>query len=349
MFYEKSKGLRLCILQKCKEVKKMKTKLLTIFVVGFLAMSFMIGFVSAEGSNVPVTAQVISSEDGDSLVDNNSADDTLEVNELDSSGIFWNKIQRAFTFSKEKKAEISLKIAEKRMAQAAKLSKAEKYEKAKEISKKHKMQLEKAEAYLKEVEVNGDEGETKKALASTIKIQNKIGSHKQKVVEIHAAILEKNSETMTEEQLAHLEEVFEMIESKLEESEEKFSQKQENLKTKYKLQSEMTDEEIEEAIEEYKENLSIKEQERIQKKEQAIEAIKKKIQDKKASSNSDSSSATAVASASGNDAKVAVSASSSSSSENSGSSDSSLENDEEIGETSEDSNDSDKEDTFSSN
>lgn len=209
----------------------MKAKVLSIFVMAFLAMSFMVGIVAAEN---------------DSTI---STKGSVNVDDLDSSGIFWNQFQRAFTFNKQKKAEISLKIAEKRMAKVVKLAKEGKQEKAEKEAEEHKQELEKTEEYINEVEVNGDENETGKSLVAIAALNHKMSSHKEKVSAIHKAILEQQADKLSEEQLAHLTKVFEMIESKLEESEEKVLQKQENMRIKYKLQSGKTDKEVEEELE----------------------------------------------------------------------------------------------------
>ncbi len=208
----------------------MKTKLLTIFVMAFLATSFMVGIVAAENDLVLET------------------ENSVNVDDLDSSGIFWNQFQRAFTFKKEKKAEISLKIAEKRMAKVAQLAKKGKKEKANEEAKEYEQELEKAEEYMEKVEINGDENETEKSLVAIAALQNKMSSHQEKVEAIHNAILEQQAEKLSEEQLAHLENVFGTMKSKLEESEGKVFQKQENIRVKYKLQTGKTDEEIEEEL-----------------------------------------------------------------------------------------------------
>ena len=168
-----------------------------------------------------------------------------------STGVFWNKFQRALAFNSEKKAELSLKIAEKQMLRAGECSEDGDYDCAQNMIQNHEENMLRAEAYLDDVEANGDENATRLAIARTIAMQNRIEAQEERALEIKAGILERQADRMTEEQLAHLEEVFAGVETRSEEALQKVEQRQENLKAKYKVMTGMTDEEIEESIVDY--------------------------------------------------------------------------------------------------
>ena len=200
--------------------------------------------------------------------------------EISDSGIFWDNMNMHFSSDKEKKAEIALKISEKRAVQAAKHIENKKYEKAKKSAEKHKEMMEKAEEYFGEVEEDGDAGAVKKALAITIILQNRIEFHEERALQIKERILEKHADSMTSEQLAHLEEVFSGIEDRADSAQEKIAQRQENLRARYKILTGMSDEEINILMAEYdsfiKQQRELREQ-RMQMHEQKISGFKGKI------------------------------------------------------------------------
>ena len=111
--------------------------------------------------------------------------------------------------------------------------------------------MQRAENYLENAEENGNTVATRRALAKTIVFQNRVEAHEEKALEIKERILENKADTMTEEQLAHLEEVFSNVEDRAEMAQNRIVQRQENLKLKYKALTGMTDEEIEDSMETY--------------------------------------------------------------------------------------------------
>jgi len=205
-------------------------KILTLLVVGLFLFSLMGTMVLAEeteGDISDVELQAASFE---------------EV--TDSSGIFLDNVRMRFSFNKQNKVKIAMRIADKRMLQAEEHFKEGNFNKAKVAKQNHEEAMVKAESYIEDLIENGDEEAVKRALAKTIMMQNRIEAHNEKSLEIHARILENKADQMTDEQLSHLEEVFGNIQERSETAESKMIQQQENLRAQYKVLTGMTDEEI---------------------------------------------------------------------------------------------------------
>ena len=152
------------------------------------------------------------------------------IAEDSSTNVFMDQVKRRFSFNAEKKAEYSLRIAERRMLSAGEFSAEGKYEQAENMVAKHEAAMERAEAYFDEVETNGDVDKAKIAVAKTIFMQNRIEANKERALDMKARILENHVDEMDEEQLAHLEEVFSRIEDRADESQAKIEQRKENFK-----------------------------------------------------------------------------------------------------------------------
>ena len=104
--------------------------------------------------------------------------------------------------------------------------------------------LKRAEKNLDKIAVDGDEKGIKNALRATIMMEKKLESHKEKFVEVHSGILEKQKTKMSEEKLTRLTESFSKIETRNSEAQDRIEQKQENLIARYKILTGATDAEI---------------------------------------------------------------------------------------------------------
>lgn len=211
-------------------------KILTLMVMGIFVFSLMGTLVLAEKTNIDSNAKV------DQVV---SGVEIAPVEEVaDSSGIFWNEFQRAFTFSKQKKAEISMKIADKRIIQVKESFQKGNFKKAEVAEKDHEKAIAEAEANIADLIKEGDEKSVEKSLARIILMQNRIETHNERALEIHTKILENKSSQMSKEQFSHLEEIFSNIQKQSDTSEARISQQEENLRARYKVLTGMSDEEI---------------------------------------------------------------------------------------------------------
>jgi len=215
-----------------------KIKIMTSLILIVLTMSFMVPMVLAEEDVVTATINDELDEDAgispDSLL--YGLDRTME------------KIQLAFTFNNVKKSERSLRNAEERLAEVRSMIKEGKTSKAEVAEKYHKAAMENIKTSMNKMETNGDEVKTKVAYENIEKIQAKIVNHEEKVAMVKAGILERQSSSMSEEQLLHMEQVFARIQERTKDTKNVMTQQQENIRTKYKVLSGKTDAEVTESL-----------------------------------------------------------------------------------------------------
>lgn len=177
----------------------------------------------------------------------------------------WDKWRLRFTFNKEKRFQKAIEIAEERLAEAQATNDSEAAERAQE---RYDYFIDKAEEALEKME--GKKGDKlEKALAQTVRSQERIEAHKEKVSAVHNRILERlrANENLTDEELAHLEEVFGRIEDRAERAQNKVGQRQEVLRARYKFLNNASDEEINKTIEELREEHQERIQEKLEKRQ----------------------------------------------------------------------------------
>jgi len=211
---------------------------------------FMAGFMLAMMLLTSFSTMVLAEEaETISIGDSEVADATV----TSGFGNGWDKVKLAFTFNKEKKAELALGMAEKRLADAEAMAEAGNSEAAEKARLRYEDFLGKAEEAAEKIQTK-KESQTENALIKVEDMQKKLQLHKEKSEAIKAKILEKKAAgDMDEEQLAKLEEVFSKIGERTGEAEAKLEQRQESLRARYKVLSEMSDEEIEAKLEQVRE------------------------------------------------------------------------------------------------
>lgn len=253
----------------------MKTKIFTIFVMSIFLFSLMsVGVLAqdSDSSKAQVSEDAALAVSSDDVVSLASDDEDIS----DSSGIGRDKIKSWFTFNKEKKAKIKMRIAKKRMFEVG--EKAKKHpEKAKEIAKEYENELNDALNHYDEIAVDGDKEEVIKALKRTVIIKFKLENHKEKSSELHEKILEKKKDQMTEDQLAKLEDVFSTIEQHIEDSLAHVEQTQENLKARL-IALGVDESKIEDRTNEFESRLDAKKQ----KREDHLKEFKEKMEEHRA-------------------------------------------------------------------
>lgn len=210
----------------------MKMKILGVLVIGFLMFSLMGVSVLAENSgkaiNAPETVGLnnaaFANEDLPSLV---SEDDDV----TNSSGIARDRVRSWFVFNKERKANIKMRIAKKKMFEVG--EKVRKHpEKAKELAKEYQSEIDSSLNDFDKIAIGGDKDQIIKALKRTVVIKFKLENHKEKSSEIYEKILNNKTDQMTNEQLTHLEDVFSTIQQHIDDSIAHVDQTQENLKSR---------------------------------------------------------------------------------------------------------------------
>lgn len=196
------------------------------------------------------------------------------------------RISLMLTLNKAAKSEKALAHAEERLMEAQQLAEEGKEEKLEKAKEQHQKSLQIAEENLAKVKDGKDEEKSEEALETVARIQERIENHYENVVQVKETILERQRESMTEEQISHLEEVFEGIMNKALEMEQKATEKKEQVKAQYQTNSGKSDEEVEAAEDEADNAAGLAQgrQERsdaaIQRAEQALDRVQNMLKEK---------------------------------------------------------------------
>lgn len=205
---------------------------MSLFIMGVLMFSFMaVGVLAQESDSNVQTSNAVSISDLAISSNDVTALATSDEDVDSSSGIFADQMKSWFTFNKERKAEIKMRIAKKRMFEVGEKARNNP-DKAKEIAEEYKQNLDEALDNFDQIAVDGDKAEVIHALKRTVIVKFKLENHKEKSSEIHERILENKADQMSEEQLNHLEDVFSAIQEHIDSSIERVEQTQDNLKAR---------------------------------------------------------------------------------------------------------------------
>ncbi len=227
----------------------MNTKIFSALIVSVLMLSLMGTFVLADDDALD------NSDNGLSTAEINTA--TADENVESSSGILSDKFSLFFA-NKGKRAEIKMKIANKRMNE---LKRAENNpDNAKKIAEQYEKDLDDALKSFNEIAVDGDKEQVIKSLRQTVIMKYRLETHQQKVSGVHAGILIRQSEKMNEEKLAHLTEVFGNINEKVDSKISGIKTLQENLIARAVVVTGLTEEEIRAKLENFEASLDEKKQ-----------------------------------------------------------------------------------------
>ena len=158
------------------------------------------------------------------------------------------RIQLALTFDKAKKSETALRNAEERLAEVKAMIQEGKQYKSEVAGNYHKESMDRVKKAMEGIESNGDQVKAKAAYEATERIQLKLEAHKAKAIAVKAGILERQSNKMSEEQIAHMEQVFSRIQKRTEVAKTSALQREDSIRTRYKVLSGKTDEEVSESL-----------------------------------------------------------------------------------------------------
>ena len=184
------------------------------------------------------------------------------------------RLKLAFMRDKAERALYKIRMAEERLAEAEEMIEEDNLEAAQEAEEAHDEILEEAQQEAEEIESDDGEEVAEEALEDIERVQLGLLSHSEKVTLVHNRILERlQVGNASEEQLAHLGEVFARIEAKAQEMEQKVAEKREKVRTRYKVLSELSEDELGEKEQAFLE----RKREAEQKKEEAKEKIQQKI------------------------------------------------------------------------
>lgn len=197
-------------------------------------------------------------------------------------GFFSNqmfKLKYALTFDKEKKIEMALDMAERRLAEAELLAEEdpEAYDAAQE---KYNELVARAEGVLSDIKSNDED--INKSIAQIEKIariENMFEKHRDHIDEIYTRALDRFViNNASEEKIERFEMFHERALNRTDSMEEKILEKKENTVRKHKALSEMSDEELDALLEKIEDNegLTQAREERAEKFEERTQKIQEK-------------------------------------------------------------------------
>ncbi len=258
-----------------KNKNKMNTKIFSVLIASILMLSLMGTFVLADDDNTELEDN---SDSGLSTAEIATA--TADENVESSSGILSDRFKMVFA-NKDEKAKIKMDIANKRIKE---IKKAEKNpDKAKKVAEQYEKDLDSALESFNKIAVDDDEKQVLHALKQTVIMKHRLETHQQKVSEVHAGILIKQSEKMSEEKIAHLTEVFGNINEKVASKISEIEKLQENLTARAVVVTGLTEEQIRNKLEAFENSLAEKKKQRDDKFKEKIKSefgdeLKKKIE-----------------------------------------------------------------------
>ncbi len=181
------------------------------------------------------------------------ADDEIplpEAKKISAWGNFRDRMKFAFTFNNEKKVEVALEIAERRLAHIEALAETDS-EAAEKAMEKYELYLARAEAAaarLEEVRAK-NANESLDGISRMVRAQNRIEIHRERAEAMHLRALEHLEQSnASEEKIARFEGFYDRELEKLDEMEARFLEKKENAKIKYKVLAEKNETEVERRI-----------------------------------------------------------------------------------------------------
>ena len=130
----------------------MKTKIFTMFAMVMLMVSLMGTFILANHESTTISNDDFALTDDEPITSTNTFGDSMNL---------W------IAKNPERKAEIKMKIARKRMLKAGELEEKGEHEKAKEFIKKHEQALDESEEHFNDIATDGNAEEVRKAMKLT--------------------------------------------------------------------------------------------------------------------------------------------------------------------------------------
>jgi hypothetical protein len=197
------------------------------------------------------------------------------------------RLRVSFTAGKAEKAKLKLRYAEERLAEAEQMADEGNEEALVEAQEAHDEEIEEVENLVEEIETDSSEDVAEEALEDVNNLRLGLLNHSERINFVHTRILDRlrENENVSDEQLAHLEEVFAKIYNKSLVMELKMIQRRENVRTKYKVLSNKTEEELNESeadfleqIQEVKDRIQERENKRVEAVSNVVEALQERTQ-----------------------------------------------------------------------
>lgn len=241
----------------------MKKQTINVLIMVLLLVG-MSGFISAVNnvslnstmndtrSNINTTSNATMSNTN--ITVNNSASSNISVGALPGSFFYGldkgiSNLRLALMFNQEKKAQLALKIAQKRLAEAQILAQRGKYNRSLQAEKAHKKIMKKAEKAIIKMNQEGNANKTFRDLQKITRMQAQLENHLRLISQMKMQLLSQKGQNLTQEQLNQLDNLFSSMENSSVNVSLSAQQQKENMKTRYKALKNLTNSQLNQTVE----------------------------------------------------------------------------------------------------
>ncbi len=255
--------------------------ILAITLLGVLLLAVVPSVFAEETSTDTATA----SENTASVADELEADPGMTPDSpLYGLKTSWERVQVAFTFNQEKKAQLELRLAEKKLLEVKKMAEKGNLKAMERAQLRHDALVEKAQERLSALEEDSDESNIKSTTEKVVGLQRAIMAHENRIEVLKDILAEKN---LSEEARTAIDSAVERMENKTAAMEQKLEDKKDKIKTRLRAITAKNASEVEDAIEKIENKTGLTDldkkiaEKRIERTEEALKNLKERISDEK--------------------------------------------------------------------
>jgi hypothetical protein len=196
----------------------------------------------------------------------------------------WEKMKLAFTFNPERKAQLELRLAERKLLEVKKMAEKGNLRAMERAQMRHDALIESAQNRLSALDEDSKESKVNSTAEKVVGLQRALKAHENRI-EVLKDILA--NENLSEEARAAIESAVAKMENKTAAMEQKLQDKKDKIKTKLRALTAKTASEVDDAIERLENKTGLTDldqkiaQNRIEKTEEALKKLKERISDEK--------------------------------------------------------------------
>ena len=244
----------------------MKKQTINLLIVAALLVG-MIGFISAASnvsnmalssaenlSNVTLYSAPNVTINNTNITVNASVNSNISVGVLPGSFFYgldkgFSNLRLALMFNQEKKAQLALKIAQERLAEAQILAQRGKYNRSLQAEEAHERIMEKAKKAIIKMNQEGNANKTLSDLQKVARMQAQLENHLRLISQMRMQLLSQKGQNLTQEQLNQIDNLFSSMENSSVNASLSAQQQKENMKIKYKALRNLTNSQLNQTIE----------------------------------------------------------------------------------------------------
>jgi len=198
----------------------------------------------------------------------------------------WERLNLAFTFNQERKAQKELALAQRKLLEIRKMAEKGNVEAMERARLRHDALIESAQARLSAIQDDTTEANAKLAAQKTIRLEIALKAHENRIEILQDILAEKN---LSDEARTAIESAIERMQNRTEKMNEAIEAKKDRIKTRLRALTEKNESEIEESFKQiedsegYSSAMKKIAENRIENTEQAIARVKERLEAEKAS------------------------------------------------------------------